>query len=146
MEPSVTFFGPLDSLLAARMEYVLLALVVVNMATRIIAHRRHVSQAADGGADAITRFPLHAASNVVLVLASFYYLTLHHHAGIVVSTLVLGLFLTDFFEFEARKVEARRDISLERPKGAIAASMLTLVYVAYLSLFFVIEPIWSSVI
>ncbi len=49
-------------------------------------------------------------------------MTLHHHGGMVLSVLVLGAVITDFFEFESRKVEARRDIPLERPKGAIVAA------------------------
>jgi hypothetical protein len=57
----------------------------------------------------------------------------------VLSVLVLGLFLTDFFEFEARKVEARRDVPLDRPKGSIAAGMLVLAYAGYQALFFLIE-------
>ncbi|MFB6164928.1 MAG: hypothetical protein ABEJ31_07200 [Haloarculaceae archaeon] len=146
MEPSVTLFGPLDRLLAGWMGWVLLALVVLNMLTRSLAHRRHVSQAEAGGGEAVNRYAPHVAANVLLVLAAFYYLTLHHHAGIVVSVLVVGLFLTDFFEFEARKVEARRGVDLERPKGAIAASILVLLYVGYLSVFFIIKPFWSAVV
>ena len=83
---------------------------------------------------------------MVLVLGSFYYLTLHHHSGIVLSVLVVGTVLTDFFEFEARLVEARRDIPLEAPKGAIVGSLIVVAYAAYLALFFVVEPIWSAVV
>jgi hypothetical protein len=146
MEPSVMLFGPLDAALAGQMQFVLLALALVNIGTRAFQHRKHVKQAADGGADAVTRHPVHVASNVLLVLASFYYLTLTHPSGIVVSTLVVGVFLTDFFEFESRKVEARRGIDLDRPKGAIAASILALMYVSYLTLFVYIKPFWSAVV
>jgi hypothetical protein len=131
--PPVSLFGPLDALVGDHIEYVLLAVVLANLVTRVLAHRQHVRQAAEGGADAMTRFLPHTISNVLLVLVSFYYLTLHHHGGIVASVLVLGLFITDFLEFEA-------------PKGAIAASLLTLTYVAYQSLFFVIEPVWSALV
>ncbi|WP_181686165.1 DUF7313 family protein [Halorhabdus salina] len=144
--PPVSLFGPLDALVGDHIEYVLLAVVLANFVTRALAHRRHVRQAAEGGADAMMRFLPHTISNILLVLVSFYYLTLHHHAGIVTSVLVLGLFITDFFEFEARKVEARRDIPIERPKGAIAASLLTLTYAAYQSIFFVIEPAWQALV
>jgi ABC-type xylose transport system permease subunit len=146
MLPSVTLLGPLDAVLGDWMEYVLLVLVVANLVTRGIAHRSHVRQAAQNGADAVTRHPAHVASNVLLILASFYYTTLHQHSGVVISMLVVAMFLSDFFEFEARKVEARRDVDLERPKSAIAASVLVLLYAAYISLFFIIEPIWSGVI
>jgi hypothetical protein len=43
-------------------------------------------------------------------------------------------------------VEARRQIEVERPKGAIAASMLALLYIAYQTLFFVIAPVWNAVV
>ena len=144
--PSVTLFGPLDTVLGGQIEYVLLALAVVNIGTRAYQHRKHVKQAEEGGADAVSRSPLHVASNLALVLAALYYTTLHYHGGMVASALILGLFLTDLFEFEARKVEARRGIPIERPKGAIAASILALMYVGYQSLFFVIKPIWSAIV
>jgi len=144
--PSVSLFGPLDALLGSNVVYLLLVLAVVNVVTRALAHRRHVSQAASGGAEEVSRFVPHVVSNVLLVLASFYYLTLHHHGGFVTAVLVLGLFLTDFFEFEARKAEARRDVDLDRPKGAITASLLVLGYVGYQSLFFVIAPAWQAVV
>jgi hypothetical protein len=80
------------------------------------------------------------------VLGSFYLLSLHHHAGMVLSTLVLGLFLTDFFEFEAKEVELRKDEKLSSPKGAMTASFVVFLYAGYLSLFFLIEPIWSAIV
>jgi len=144
--PPVALFGPLDAVLGDSIEFVLLGLVLANLLTRHFAHRAHVTAAAEGGAEAMSRFAPHVATNVLLVLGSFYYLTLHHHAGMVTSILVLGLFITDFFEFEARKVEARREVPIERPKGAIAASLLALTYVAYQSLFFLIAPAWNAVI
>jgi len=135
-------FGPIDGLLATELtgeilvvEVLLLGLVVTNMAMRALAHRRHTSQADEGGADAITRHPAHLGANLLLVLLAFYYMTIHHHAGIVASVLVLGVVLTDIFEFESRKVEARREIDLEPPKAAIAGSVLALVYVGYVTFF-----------
>lgn len=150
----VNLFGPVDSLLGAELgigeevlviEAVILLLIVVNLGTRVVAFRRHKTQAEEG-ADAVRRHPVHEATNVALVLATLYYTTLNHHAGVVMSMLVLGLFLTDFFEFEARKVEARREIPLERPKGAIAASTVVLFYAAYQVLFFLIKGPLSSVV
>lgn len=138
-------FGPIDALTRTQVEFLLLGLVILNMVTRILAHRTHVGQAEDG-ADAISRYVPHEAANVVLILASFYYLTVAHHAGMILSMLVVGMFLTDFFEFEARKVEARRGIPIERPKSGIAASVLLLLYAAYQSLFYLIEPFWSAVV
>ncbi|MFB6201177.1 MAG: hypothetical protein ABEI98_04120 [Halorhabdus sp.] len=144
--PPVSLFGPLDAVVGDNIEYVLLVLVLANVLTRMLAHRKHVQVAEEAGAEAMSRFVPHVVSNVLLVLASFYYLTLHHHAGMVTSVLVLGLFITDFFEFEARKVEARREIPIERPNGALVASILVFAYVGYQSVFFLIAPIWGAVV
>jgi hypothetical protein len=151
---TVNLFGPVDNLLGGELglgegvlviEAVLLGLVVVNLLTRNVAHRAHVDQATDG-AEAVSRYLPHEVSNVLLVLATLYYTTLAHHAGVVMSMFVLGLFITDFFEFEARKVEARREIPLERPKGAIVASSLVLFYAAYQVLFFLVKGPLSSLV
>jgi len=146
VDPSVAFFGPLDTLVAPYIEFVLLALVLLNFVSRRVAHGRHVEQAEADGADAITRHPFHSFTSWGLILASFYYLTLHHHAGMVLSTLVIGTYLADFFEFEARKVEAREGHGIDRPKGALVAASFTFLYVGYLSVFFLVEPLWSAVV
>ena len=146
MEPFVSLFGPIDTLFAPFIEYILLALLVVNMAFRGLEYNQHRQQAADGGADAITRNAGRVATNFLLVVGSFYYLTVHHHGGMVFAILFLGVFITDLFEFESRKVEARRGIPIERPKGAIAASLLALTYIAYQALFFIIAPVWNAIV
>lgn len=143
VEPAL--FGPLDTVLAPVIEYVLLVLVVANLGTRLLAHRSHVAAAAEG-AESLSRHRLHEVSNVVLVLASFYYLTLHHHAGMVLSVIVLGTVIADFFEFEGRQVELRQDWELEPPKGAIVGSMLALAYAAFQSLFFLVKPFWELIV
>mgnify|MGYP000412781659 CR=1 FL=1 len=145
MEPFVSLFGPID-LLAPYIEFVLLGLLVVNMAVRGWEHSQHVSQAEEGGADAIEQNSLRVATDFLLVLGAFYYVTVHHHGGLIFSVLVLGLFITDLFEFEARKVEARRGIEIEAPKGAIAASFLALLYIAFQSVFFLVAPVWNAVV
>lgn len=145
MAPSVTLFGPIDTILGPYIEYVILALIVVNIAARAMEYRQHVQQA-DDGADAMSRGTVRVATNVLLVVLSFYYLTLHHHGGIVMSTLVLGMVITDIFEYESRLVEARREIEIERPKGAIVASLIVLAYAAFQSLFFIVAPIWNAII
>lgn len=143
VEPAL--FGPLDAVLAPVIEPVLLLLVVANMATRLLAHRTHVREA-ESGADALSRHRLHEASNVVLVLASFYFMTVQAHAGMVLSVLVLGTVLADLFEFEGRQVELRQDWPLEAPKAAITGSVLALLYAAYLSLFFLVRPYWELLV
>jgi len=145
-DPSVALFGPLDSLLAPYIEYILVVLAVSNFLTRKMSADRHAEQAQRGGAEAISQHPVHAFTMGGLVLATFYYTTLHHHSGIVLSALVVGLFITDFFELESRRVEARQEMALEQPKAAIVASLLVFLYAAYLGLFFLIQPFWNSLI
>jgi hypothetical protein len=143
VEPAL--FGPLDTLLAPVIEWLVLVLVVANLVTRAIAHRSHVRQAEEG-AETISRHPAHQAVTVLLVFASFYLTTVEYQAGMVLSTLVLGMVLTDFFEFESRKVEARNDMGIERPKGSLVASLLVAAYAGYLTLFFVVEPLWRAIV
>lgn len=143
VEPAL--FGPLDAVLAPVIEHVLLVLVVVNLGTRLMAHRDHLQQA-EAGADSLSRHWLHEASNLVLVLGSFYYLSLHVHAGTVLSVIVLGTVIADFFEFEGRQVELRQDWELERPNGALVGSLLALAYAAFQSLFFLVAPFWELVV
>ena len=146
MEPFVSLFGPIDRVLAEYITFVLLALLIVNMIGRAMEYDQVKRQASEGGPEAVTRHPIRVGTNFLLVVGSFYYLTAHHHGGMVFSILVLGLFITDLFEFESRKVEARREIEIDQPKGAIAASLLALVYIAYQSLFFLIAPYWNAVV
>jgi len=134
MEPFVEIFGPLDALHSV-IEPVLLVLVLANMATRFFAHNRHVKQYENGGADAISRFLPHESANVLLMLGSFYYLTVNHHGGMIMSMFVAGLLITDLFEFESRKVEARRELSLDRPKASLSLWTLSLLYLGFQLLF-----------
>lgn len=149
MQP-LSLFGPVDALLGSGEKplilYVLVVLAVANVLTRGIAHRSHLEQAREGTAEAITQHPAHIATTIALILSSYYLATVELHSGIVLSVLVVGMFVTDFFELEARRVEARNERTVGRPSGAIAASVLVLLYVGYLSLFFVIEPLWNAVI
>lgn len=142
-DPS-TLLGPVDAL-APFIEPVLVVLVVLNMLTRLAAHRSHTRQAEEGP-EAVSRFLPHELSNGVLLLGAFYYTTVHHHGGVVLSTLVVGLVLTDFFEFEARRVEAREERPLDRPKAALTASMLVLGYALFQAAFFLVEPVWEGIV
>ena len=153
MQPDVILFGPLDTILGREVlggvlliEYILFALVLANFGTRLVAHRQHEAQYEAGGAEALTRHPAHVATNVALVVVSFFYMTIAHHGGMVMSVLVLGAVITDFFEFESRKVEARRDIPLERPKGSLVAAVVVFMYAGYQSLFWIIKGPWSSIV
>ena len=59
---------------------------------------------------------------------------------------VIGVFITDFFEYESREVEARNDLEFERPKAGIAVSLLVLVYAAYYGLPFLYEPVLDALL
>ncbi len=142
MDPS-TMLGPID-LLAPVIEYVVFVLIVANMGTRHLQHRRHKAQY-ERDASALTRHPIHLASNLLLILATFYLLSVDYHGGIILSVLVIGLVITDFFEFESRQVELRIGETLDVPKAAIFASGLTLLYAAYVAFFHVLEPAWRVV-
>ena len=144
MQP-LSLLGPVDALEPVA-GYLVLALVLVNMGTRWLAFRNYRKQANDEDREEVSRWVPHELSNLLLVLMSFYYLTLHHHAGIVLSTLVLGLFITDFFEVEARSVELRRDVPLDRPKAAILGSVIALVYALFQAGFQYVAPIWEAVV
>jgi hypothetical protein len=147
MQP-LQFVVPLLDLLEALegfLIYVVLVLVLANMVTRILAHNRHEKQAEDEDSD-LSRYAPHTATNVLLILATMLYLVVEPHSGMVTAMLVLGVFLSDFFEFESRRVEVRTNRSLERPKASIAGSVLTLLYVAYVGLFFLVKDYWNMVI
>lgn len=130
------------------LKYVILALVLVNIVTRLLAHRSHVRQAEDGdGDEELSRYLPHSITTLLLVFASFALLLVEPHAGTVLSVLVLGLFFADFFEYESRRVEARsKSESLERPKAGIGASVLVLLYAAYQSLFFLVADYWELIV
>jgi len=143
MDPT-SIFGPLD-LLYPHAAYVLFALVLLNAVTRLVAHRRHVSQYEDGGAEAVARFTPHTVSNVLLLLAAVYYTTIKFEGGTIVLVLVIGVLLTDFFEFEARKAEARTDRALDMPKGALTAWAVAAIYISYKALRFIVDPLWGVI-
>ncbi|SFF95249.1 hypothetical protein SAMN04488063_0904 [Halopelagius inordinatus] len=148
MQP-LQFAVPLDALevLEPVITYVILGLVLLNMLTRILAHRRHVDQAEDGDDDEeLSRFLPHTVTTVLLVLASFALLLVEPHGGMVMSVLALGLLVTDFFEYESRRVEARTGEKLERPKAALGASALLLLYAAFQALFVFVADYWGLLV
>lgn len=146
MQP-LQFAAPVTALegVAPYIPHVVLALVVLNLFTRIRAHGVQKRQVEDG-AEELDRYTPHTITNVALVLASFAFLIVEPHGGMVMSVLVVGMFLADIFEFESRQVEARNDLEFERPKSAIVASLVLFLYAGFQSVFFVIEPIWSAIV
>lgn len=146
MQP-LQYAVPIDALetVADLLPHVILVLVLVTMGTRMLANHRHKQEAAEG-AESISRYYPHWGASVLLILVTFGYMIVHPHAGMVMSVLVVGTFISDFFEFEAREVEARNNMDLDRPNGAIVASVILLMYAAYQSVFFVIQPVWSAIV
>ena len=144
------FIIPLDALavVAPILAYVTLGLALLNLVTRIVQHRFHLQQAkASTDDEGLYRWLPHTATTVGLVLVSFLYMIPHPHAGMVMSVLALGVLFADFFEYESRLVEARsKSKQLSRPIAAVGASAFMFLYAAYQSVFFVIEPVWNSIV
>lgn len=150
MLPSpLEFLVPLGALesVAGVLPYVILVVVLVNVVTRLLA-QRSFERAADEGDDdeALSRYLPHETVNVLLILLSFAFMIVEPHGGMVLSVLVVGMVISDFFEYESRRVEARNNLEMDRPNSAIVASALVIAYAGYQALFFLIEPIWSSII
>ena len=149
MQP-LQFLVPIGALeaVAPVLPFVILAFAVANMVTRILQHSRHTSQAEVGDDDeALSRWPPHTVTTLGLVFSSLLFLIVEPHGGMVMSVLALSVFVSDFFEYESRRVEARsKSKDLQLPVAAIGASVFALLYAGYQSLFFVIEPLWNAVV
>jgi len=150
MLPSpLEFLVPLGALesVAGVLPYVILVVVLVNVVTRLLAQRSFERAAAEGDDDdALSRYLPHEIVNVLLVVLSFAFMIVEPHGGMVLSVLVIGMVISDFFEYESRRVEARNNLEMDKPNSAIAASVLVIGYTGYQALFFVIEPLWSSIV
>tara|TARA_A100001037_G_scaffold273406_1_gene270307 strand:+ start:2489 stop:2926 length:438 start_codon:yes stop_codon:yes gene_type:complete len=129
MDPAI--LGPIDVIFSPIIEPILLIGVVTNLVTRLLAHRSHIRQNKQEKGS-LERLKIHEISNGMLIIFSFYYMTLHHHGGMILSLMVLTMVLADIFEFEARLVESRGDMEIELPKGSMLASMLVLIYILYI--------------
>ncbi|WP_257298776.1 hypothetical protein [Haloarchaeobius sp. FL176] len=151
MDPNV-MLGPVDQLGrevvsgVLVIEFVLLGLVVANMLTRFLAYRRNVAEAAEEDVESLSRHPLHEATNVLLLLGTFYYTTVAPHGGIVLSMFVVGLVIADVFEHEVRSVDLRKDDKPRAPKGALGISAFALAYAGFQSLFFLVSDYWGAII
>ncbi|MFC7166442.1 DUF7313 family protein [Halospeciosus flavus] len=147
IDQSVAIFGPLDRVVGPYAGYVVLAFAVLTFLTRKLQHDHVVEQAASADdVEQASRHPVHSVALGGFVVTSFYYLTLHHHSGIVMATLAVGVFLTDFFEIEARSVEIREGHDLERPKAAMVAGVIALLYASYITLFVFVKDYWNMVV
>ncbi|ADJ15601.1 DUF7313 family protein [Halalkalicoccus jeotgali] len=139
-------FGAIHGTLEVVIPFVVFALALVNLVTRHLAHRSHVSQADEHGADGIERTSFHTLSTLALVLATFAYVMVDLHYGVALAAFALTAFVADFFEFEARLVEARTDRPLEAPKAAIGASLFIVAYAGYIVLVELFGAFWSPII
>lgn len=135
-----------DAALAAAIPFIVFALAIANIGTRYLAYRTYAEQADEHGADGIERHNGHMAMNLLLVVATFYYILVELHPGVVLAIFALTMVIADVFEFESRLVEARADRSLEPPKAAIGASLFVLMYASYIVLVAVFGAFWSPVI
>jgi hypothetical protein len=143
------FLVPLGGLeaISGLIPWVVLLLAVVTLVTRFLAQRQYERQAREGDDDEqIDRYLPHSVAMLLLVVASFLFAVVHPHGGVVMSVLVVGTLVADFFEFEARRVEARNELEFEPPRAAIGASMLVLAYAAFQTLFPFVAPIWNAVV
>ena len=124
----------------------ILTLAVANMGTRLLSHRKHRQQAVDSDADSLDRYTPHVFTTTGLVILGMLFTLYKPISGMIMMIPVIGLFITDFFEYESRAVEARNDMTFERPKAGIAISLLVLVYAAYYSLPFLYKPLLDALL
>jgi hypothetical protein len=143
------FLVPVEALDAAApvLPWVILGVAVLNMGTRLLAHRQHTRQAREGDDDdLIERSTLHSLTTVLLLASSFTYLIVAPHGGMVMTVLAVSVFLADFFEFESRRVEARNERDLQPPRAAIGASLLVLGYAGFQAAFGFLAPFWNAIV
>ncbi len=143
MDP-LQFLVPLDwlSVVGPILPFAILTMAIANLATRHVAHKRHVQQGESG--DSVESYGPHVFTNVGLLLLSALFAVDAPTGGTVLSMLVVTMLLADLFELESRNVEARNDMTIEAPKSAIVSSGLVLLYAAYYALFFLVADIWSG--
>ena len=112
----------------------------------IIAERRQTGYTAgaetavDDDTDSLDRYTPHVFTTTGLVILGMLFTLYKPIGGMILMIPVIGLFITDFFEFESREVEARNDMEFERPKAALGVSVLVLIYAAYYGLQFLYAP------
>ena len=123
----------------------ILTLVVVNLITRLLSHRKHKQQVA-ADSEELDRYPPHVFTTTGVVVLGLLFTIYRPTSGMILMVPVIGLFITDFFEYESREVEARNDMTFEQPKAGIAVSLLVLVYAAYYALPFLYEPVLDALL
>ena len=123
----------------------ILTLAVGNIITRLLSHRKHKQQV-EAGEEGLDRYTPHVFTTTGLVILGLLFTIHRPTSGMILMLPLIGLFITDFFEFESREVEARNDLEFERPKAGIAVSLLVLVYAAYYGLPFLYQPVLDALL
>ncbi|MFC6614962.1 hypothetical protein ACFQAS_08380 [Halopenitus salinus] len=143
MDP-LQFLVPLGwlSVVGPAIPFAILTLAVANVATRHRAHTKHVEQAADS--DSVDQYLPHVFTNFGLVLVSFLFTLINPTGGAIISVIAVTILVADLFEHEARNVEARNEMEIEKPKSTIAASSLVLIYAIYYVLHALNATFWSG--
>lgn len=144
MDP-LQFLVPLGwiEVVGPMLPFAILVLALANVVTRHLAYSQHVEQAEER--DDVDQYVPHTFTNIGLLLVSLLF-TLHNiTGGAILSVIVLTMVIADLFEFEARNVEARNGMTVEKPKSAIATSALVLVWTAYYTLVAANLPFWEAI-
>ncbi|XVH30747.1 DUF7313 family protein [Haloferacaceae archaeon DSL9] len=119
----------------------ILVLAVANVLTRYLAHRANVRQAEAGDKDEnVARYLPHTVTNFGLVVLALLFVVQRPVSGMIMGIPIAALFIADFFEFEARCVEARNGMPIEQPKSSIVVSSVVLIYAAYYGLAMLYGP------
>ncbi|MFC7042037.1 DUF7313 family protein [Halonotius sp. GCM10025705] len=124
----------------------ILTLAVGNIVTRLMSHRTQKQQVEQTGDDGLSRYPPHVFTTTGLVILGLLFTVYRPTSGMILMLPVIGVFITDFFEYESRAVEARNDMTFERPKAGFAISLLVLVYAAYYALPFLYQPVLDALL
>ncbi len=145
MDP-LQFLVPFDwlSVVGPVLPFAILVMAIANLATRHVAHRRHVEQGRTE--DSVEPYGPHAFTNVGLLLLSALFAVHAPTGGTILVVVVVTTLIADLFELESRNVEARNDMPIEAPKSAIVSSVFVLLYAAYYALFFVVADVWSGTV
>ena len=143
MDP-LQFLVPLGWLevVGPMLPFAILVLALANLVTRHLAHSSHVEQAES--ADSLDQYLPHIITNVGLVLVCLLFTLVQPTGGAILSTIAVTMFIADLFEFEARNLEARNDMKIERPKSSLLASSIVVLYAFYYVLTVLGATFWGS--
>lgn len=144
MDP-LQFLVPLGwiEVIGPMLPFAILVMALANVVTRHLAHNQHVEQATER--DEVDQYFPHAFTNFGLLIVCLVFTIYHVTGGAILSIIVITMVIADLFEFEARNVEARNDLTVERPKSAIVTSGLVLIWTMYYVLVAANLPFWRAI-